>query len=78
MPSTLKCPRGTFMAMQQLVLLSITVMLRDIVFLGERREQIEEGGRHGEVHASLLRTCYTDKKNLIRHRCTLIVGRDCR
>lgn len=40
------------MAMHQLVLLSITVglILEDIMFWGEGREQIEEGGRHGEVY----------------------------
>lgn len=43
--SNLKWPRGgTFISMCQLAPLSITVMLKDIVFWGERGRKMENGG----------------------------------
>lgn len=61
-----------FITMCQLVPLSIMVMLKDIVFQGERRGT-DKGRR--ETSSSfcplfIVNGCYTDKKHLIRHTHT--------
>lgn len=54
--------------MCQLVPLSITVMLKDIVFQGGKRGKIDGGARHHQAYAPLfiVNGGYTDTKHLIR------------